>query len=346
MAAPMSPPRRSLMHGVHQEMGVWSHEGKAELEHKRQSIGKDLVLKHEGASNSVNDFLYANTMFSNGGGEPIGHTSTTRHCHLGHDLVPYNSFSPHSELRPVDGPRPAMPGQHSPPGRRLSAIEFDDGLSHSRVLSQRPPPSSQHTPERGGRASLDQRLGTHHNAPAASPGGRSRGPPTLYTAAGPHHFPSDMIPTEGHTIGKVVHHGGIRVVKRPQETEGAAASPLAASSPSRVPTDGGWRLTSSMSESQLDCGYKRWDGASRKVVPQSDHRFQSDNARLWDARAQQQQQTRQHDRQFEDTALSSFSSRWGFPNSGVYQEIPIRRRANMEKASSVTLTGPGCSFQR
>lgn len=175
---------------------MWSHEGKAELEHKRQSIGKDLVLKHEGASNSVNDFLYANTMFSNGGGEPIGHTSTTRHCHLGHDLVPYNSFSPHSELRPVDGPRPAMPGQHSPPGRRLSAIEFDDGLSHSRVLSQRPPPSSQHTPERGGRASLDQRLGTHHNAPAASPGGRSRGPPTLYTAAGPHHFPSDMIPTE------------------------------------------------------------------------------------------------------------------------------------------------------
>ena len=34
------------------------------------------------------------------------------------------------------------------------------------------------------------------------------------------------------------------------------------------------------------------------------------------------------------------------PPSLAPQEIPIRRRANMEKASSVTLTGPGCSFQR
>ena len=35
--------------------------------------------------------------------------------------------------------------------------------------------------------------------------------------------------------------------------------------------------------------------------------------------------TNRHDRQFEDTALSSFSSRWGFPNSGVYQvRLPFR----------------------
>jgi hypothetical protein len=28
----------------------------------------------------------------------------------------------------------------------------------------------------------------------------------------------------------------------------------------------------------------------------------------------------------------------------VFQEIPIRRRANLESASRATLTGPGCSF--
>jgi len=255
-------PARAKLHGHMPDRGVWSHEGRAEREHARMSIGKDLVLRHDEASNSQNDFLYANTFFANGSA-PLEHSSTTRHCHLDHNLVPFTSMSPHSEGKVVNGRHSAEAAVASPPGRRISAIEFDDG-----------------------------------------------GPPS--------------------------------------------------NSPQRVPMDGAWRLTSSLSANELRSGdggsgggsgggtveYRRHAGASRKVSAPSDHAFQSENHQLWGSRAAQRQHERRREHSWEDETLSEFPQRWGFPQSAALHEIPIRRRANLECASRVTLTGSGCSFHR
>ena len=86
-----------------------------------------------------------------------------------------------------------------------------------------------------------------------------------------------------------------------------------------------------------------------KLPPQHQHQrqhqqFQADNQLLWNVRDAYQQKERHFDRLSEDASLAEFPPRWGFTKTMVFQEIPIRRRANLESASRVTLTGPSCSF--
>ena len=136
-------PSKTVMHGELPPPGVWSFEGfgrrgasypsrslhhrvshlasppVVSADHTNMSFNKHLIPKHDTALVSA-DFLYANTFYSNGLVDmgPIH----SKDLHLGYDLVP---------LAPPPGAAPPRMGNthaaRSPPGRRLSAIEFDDG---------------------------------------------------------------------------------------------------------------------------------------------------------------------------------------------------------------------------
>jgi len=278
----MHSPSRTVLHGHIPDKGVWSFDGKAEREFKNLSIGKDMVLKHEAASDSTNDFLYANTFFANTGGQQQGHTSTTSKTHLGYGargdyLVPSVYLSPHSQARNVDKlhQAAASSGCLSPPGRKISAVQFDDGIS---------------------------------------------------------------------------------------SVAGSAAN----SSPQRVPTSNGWRLSSSLSASELADGspssYRRHFGASRRVdapwrldsrdvrggpemgLAREEKICQADNRELWQRRAAQQCMDRQAEKLHEDVEAAAWGERWGFTQTRTHYEIPIRKACYPSQSNRVTLTGASCRF--
>ena len=119
-------PTRTVMHGTLPPPGVWSVEGYGKREAK-MSFSKTFIPKHEIAMDAKGggDFLYANTFFNNGlvAGSQEGIRS--RDLHLGHDLVP---LAPRSNNMPSRSSSSNKVERHpSPPGRRISAIEFDDG---------------------------------------------------------------------------------------------------------------------------------------------------------------------------------------------------------------------------
>lgn len=262
-----SPSSHTKLHGHMPDKSVWNHEGRADREHSRMAIGKDLILRHEMVALQQGDLISKNSFYANGA-QDLGQEYIAKHCHLNYDLVPFkDQLVPHSENRTLKGRVSLAQADHySPPGRRHSAIEFND--------------------------------------------------------------PGDV--------------------------------PVA-SSPQRVPMEGQWRLTSSLSSPDLGASspYQHYAGVSRRVLVPSQseasrerfsqtkeqhQQFQADNQLLWNVRDAYQQKERHFDRLSEDASLAEFPPRWGFTNTMVLQEIPIRRRANLESASRATLTGPGCSF--
>ena len=114
--ATVGSPGRVIMYGDLPPPGVWDRGGKARNEHKNMSIGKNLVPL-DAILNSGNDFMFANSYFSNGASS--------------------QDFSEFRKRTPVSrAPHEQPPYGMSPPGKRISAVTFNDGSWGQLTTSQ------------------------------------------------------------------------------------------------------------------------------------------------------------------------------------------------------------------
>ena len=109
---------RTRLHGAIPPPGVWSHGGQARLTAKDVSIGRSLYTIGGCIENS-------NSFSSNGMVAGALEGVTSKDVHLG----------PHAVPLPIERnddyssrPRQLANGNASSPGRRISALEFDDGV--------------------------------------------------------------------------------------------------------------------------------------------------------------------------------------------------------------------------
>ena len=111
-------------------------------------------------------------------------------------------------------------------------------------------------------------------------------------------------------------------------------------SPQRVPVDGAWRLTSTLSSPDI-ATVQHHPGMARRVVPQQERSMQLVNRRLWVERGEGGRVDRQRTVAAERAALAEFPPRWGFLETANFAELAIRRRAPAQEHTSRP-TLPGC----
>ena len=116
--------------------------------------------------------------------------------------------------------------------------------------------------------------------------------------------------------------------------------------PKRVPVEGAWRLTSSISSPDL--ASSPGPKVARKVYPQLERDVQLENRELRDSRASSSTAQRWRQIEEEKAALASWPRRWGFEGTANSTEncngliIPNRRRGPPAEHFSMRPTLPGC----